>query len=195
VLYYRSAALLSYLLQTAGFAVLFALWALKVFGFDIERIKQSSDLRTLLMGGVAAGFLAFKAITSELQLLTHPRAYDGSNPQDADFLDKNLVQIACGYAFYLLGVEIFDRLERMENDEQYAFFVDNAVALFALAANAVLFFDHFKSKRIVEHPVRRIAIAILWDLVAIYEAVASAPTTPPGAPVEDFIGGELMIED
>jgi hypothetical protein len=194
VLYYRSAALISYLIQSAGFAVLFTLWALKVFGFDIEHVKHSSELRTILAGWLAAGFLAFRAITGELQLFTYPRAYDGSNPKDADFLDKNLLQIACGYAFYLLGVEIFDRLERMENDEQYAFFVDNALALFALAANAVMFFDHFKTKRLVEHPVRRMVIAILWDLVAMYEAVASAPTSPPGAPLDDFFGGELMIE-
>jgi hypothetical protein len=193
VLYSRSAFVISYVIQTAGFAVFCTLWALKISGFNSEHLKQSSEQGKITVAWLASGFLAFKAVTNELQLLTWPRAYDGSNPQDADFLEKNAIQAIIGYASYLLLIPLFDRLEQMENDQQWALFVDNTVGLFAIVANAVMFFNHFKSKKLVEHPVRRMVIAALWDVAAIYESVASTPTQAIGA-VDDTIGVELEVE-
>jgi hypothetical protein len=193
ILCYRSAVVIGYIVQTAGFAVFFTLWALKILRFDTEHIKQSSEQRTIAVGWLASGFLAFKAVTNELQLLTWPRAYDGSTPAEADFLERNAVQVVLGYAFYLLLIALFDRLEQMENDEQWAFFVDNIVACFASLANAVMFFNHVKSKRLIEHPVRRVVISALWDIAALYEAFASTPTKENGT-LDDEIGSALIVD-
>jgi uncharacterized membrane protein len=172
---FRLARLLGRVVGSAAFGLLYVLWLLKAVGFDVDRVKRSDDLRTVAIGCAMAVALAFKAATGELQLLTWPRLYDGGNQKEEDFLGRNYAAIICAYGVYRLAVEAIDRLERLEADEQWRFFADNFLALCAGVLNTVIAVNHRKAKDIVEHPLRREAVAVLWDFVVLYELFASAP--------------------
>jgi uncharacterized membrane protein len=193
---FRLARLLGRVIWSAAFGLLYVLWLLKVVGFDVDRVKRSDDFRTVTIGCAMAVALAFKAVTGELQLLTWPRLYDGGNQKEEDFLGRNYVAIICAYAFYLLAIEAIDRLERLEADEQWGFFADNFLALWAGVVNTVIAVNHRKTKDIVEHPLRSQAVAVLWDFVVLYEVFASAPVQrdPANGLLDEGEEDEIVID-
>jgi hypothetical protein len=60
---------------------------------------------------------------------------------------------------------VFNKSEEMENDHSSS--GRENCFVFAMMVNAVLLFNHFKFKRLVEQPVRRMVIEVFWRIAAL----------------------------
>jgi len=178
------------------FLVIF--WRFKSFEFDLGTVFKSDNFKPLMIGSLMSFLRIYYFMGKGLSLMSAPSLADGSDGEEGDFFSRNMYPISLVFTFYLLLIDIIERIDKKEGEELSHYLSDHFMLFFAIGANLYFSLKTMKLKQFIPNPIHMSLIKLLWDMIVIYESIASRPVHE--ASIENEDAGinpdiELLIDE